>query len=80
MAKLPKLEISWAFRYPNEETYDTTYELEQAKEFLFDPAVLAFVDGQLINSYDELIHLVADDEYKGKEVLKVILIRRGVGG
>ena len=76
MSKLPKLEVSWSFRQPSEEPYD----LEQAKEFLFDPGVLAFVDGQPINGYDELVQLAAQDKYKDKEVLKVILIRRGVCG
>ena len=76
MPKLPKLEVVWSFRDPREETYD----LEQAKEFLFDPGILAFVDGQLVNSYDDLVQLAAQDQYKDREVLKVILIRRGVGG
>jgi hypothetical protein len=78
MSKLPKLKIKFRFGYPGEDIC----ELEQAK-YRFDfggGRVLVVVEGQLMNSYDELVQLAAQDDYKDKEFLEVLLLPAVVGG
>ena len=71
MSKLPKIKVVQPFRYPSEEIHD----LEQAKYFLFSygPSVFIVVEGQVINSYDELVLLAAQDCHKDKEFLEVFV-------
>ncbi len=72
---MPKLKIKF-FGYPNEEVY----ELEQIKNNLnFDEAVF-MVEGQRVQSYDKLVQLAAQDEYKDKEFLEIMLIPLFEGG
>ena len=61
MVDLPKLKIkrSWD---PTEEIRD----LKQAKYSLFahGPDMLILVEGQCIGSYEELVHLASQEDYK----------------
>ena len=69
MPKLPKLKIISTLRY-NEEICD----LEQAKDILFRPSGIlthVVIEGQLIQSYENLVQLASQDQYKDKEFLEV---------
>jgi hypothetical protein len=78
MLELPKLKLKKPFGYPFEEVRD----FEQAKYFLFSygNSALVVVEGQVINSYEELVHLAAQDSYKDKESLEVLLLPTVIGG
>lgn len=54
MSELPELRVKWwSLGSPDVET---TCNLEQAKEIVFGnrPAVLVFLEGEMVNSYEEL--------------------------
>jgi hypothetical protein len=53
-------------------------ELEQAKHLNYKEIVL--VDGRRVRSYDELMQLVTQDNYKTKEFIEVVLIPSIAGG
>ena len=78
MSKLPRLKINWQEGSQSDETY----ELDRVKELIFDqgPGVLVFVEGQLINSHEELVQLVAQERYQNREWLWVFLVPRTIGG
>jgi len=75
---LPKLRIKLPYVNVSEEFCD----LEQAKHrFNYgNEAFLIVVDGQLINSYEELLQLAELDCYKDKEFLDVLLLPIAGGG
>jgi|WetSurMetagenome_2_1015567.scaffolds.fasta_scaffold945678_2 hypothetical protein len=76
MSPLPKLKIKLPVGYPGEDVCD----LEQAKYRLnFDTGVI-MVEGQTVHSYDELMHLVTQNNYKNKEFLEVVLLQIIEGG
>jgi len=78
MAKLPKLKIKrpiW-YGYPVEEIHD----FEQAQYFLFSTFTFVVVEGQVVNSYEELVQLAAQDSYKDKEFIEVDLRYDMIGG
>ncbi len=70
MPKLPKLKVRRSWN-PVEETHD----LEQARNLLFNRGtdMLVIVEGQMVNSYEELVQLAAQDAYKDKESLEVVM-------
>ena len=70
MPKLPKLKVKRTWN-PVEETHD----LEQARNLLFNRGtdMLVIVEGQMVNSYEELVQLAAQDAYKDKESLEVVM-------
>lgn len=77
MSKLPKLKVHIPFGYPNEDIC----ELEQARYRLsYGAGVVVMVEGQVVNSYDELIQLAAQDIYRDREFLEVVLIVDLVAG
>ena len=78
MSNLPKLKLKKSFGYPFEEIRD----LEQARYFLFsyDTDAVIVVEGQIINSYEELLKLATQDQYKDKEYLEASLLPAVVGG
>ncbi len=80
MSKLPKLKVrSLLYGEPREET--EIDDLEQVKShFAADSNTIVVVEGRILNSYDELIRLVAQDEYKDKELLEVMLLPLIGGG
>ena len=69
MSKLPKLQVKRTFGYPLEETRD----FEQAKYFPFCQHIIIMVENQVINSYEELVQLVAQAPYKDQESLEVVM-------
>ena len=70
MPKLPKLKVRRTWN-PVEETHD----LEQARHLLFSRGtdMLVIVEGQMVNSYEELVQLATQDAYKDKESLEVVM-------
>jgi len=76
MSQLPKLKI----KLPLGSLSEDVCELEQAKYRLnFDDGVL-LVEGQTVHSYDELVQLANQDNYKNKEFLEVVLLQVIEGG
>ncbi len=78
MPELPKLKVTtWRCGYRCEEIRD----LEKAREFLnFDPTFVVTVEGKVLSGYDELVRLAAQDSYKDKEFLEVVLLPLLGGG
>ena len=81
MAKIEKLAIHGGdpvkktpFGYTEEETYD----FEQARKFTYGQGSFVMVDGQVINSYEELVQLAARESYRDHEFLEVMILYRGV--
>jgi len=81
MPKLPKLKLTMPHSYPEKELIrDMTKE-----EFnrLMGICEMLVVEGKVINSYDELVKLSAQDCYKDKKLLegrvfgKIIPLRGG---
>ncbi len=71
MSKLPKLKIKLLFG----DTGEDIYELEQAKyRFTYGQEGMVVVEGQVVNSYEELVQLASRDDYKDKEFLEVELL------
>ncbi len=71
MSKLPKLKVKKTpFGYSEEETYD----FEQAKNFSYGQGSFVMVEGQVVNSYEELVQLAKQGNYKDSEFLEVILV------
>ncbi|MBI4286111.1 MAG: hypothetical protein HY670_09515 [Chloroflexi bacterium] len=80
MPELPKLRVRWCFAFSKEEA---VYDLAQAESSLpFDPnmATSVVVEGQWVGSYAKLIEMVAQEPYKGKEFLDVMLVPYISGG
>jgi hypothetical protein len=78
MPVLPKLKITKSWE-PSQEVQD----LEQARDFLFarGSAIIVLVEGRSIISYEELVQLARSEEYKGRELLEVVMIPASpVGG
>ena len=80
MSNLPKLKVKWWSLGSQEE--ETTCDFEQAKDIVFGNRMwaVALAEGQVINSYEELVQLAAQDQHKDKEVLNVMLIVPAIGG
>ncbi len=70
MSESPKLRVKRSWN-PVEETYD----LEQARHLLFNRGsdMLVIVEGQMVNSYEELVQLAAQAPYKDQESLEVVM-------
>jgi len=79
MAESPKLKVKWFLESFKEETID----LEHAKYRLplGPPHTLSvMLDGQRINSYDELVQIANQEGYKDKEFLEVVVLTPRGGG
>jgi hypothetical protein len=75
IAGSPELKIKY-FGFPNEDICN----LDQAG-YLFDIRnMLVLVDGQRIGSYTDLLHLIAQDRYKDKQNIEVVLLPAIAGG
>ncbi len=75
MSRLPKLKVKMHIGHSSEEISD----FEQGRYLPFSDHVLILVEGQVINSYEELVQLVAQDCYKDKESLEVV-VTSAIGG
>ena len=78
MSKLPKLKVQSLFGSGNE---PDICDLEQAKNrFDYGSETIVLVEGQVVNSQEELIELASQDQYKDKEFLEVVLLPFIIGG
>ena len=78
MSKLPKLKVQSPFESGNE---GDICDLEQAKRrFDYGSESVVLVDGQVANSYEELIQIATQKRYKDKEFLEVVLLPLIAGG
>lgn len=78
MSKLPKLKVQSPFGSGNEADI---CDLEQAKNrFDYGYETMVLVEGQLVNSHEELVKLATREEYKDKEFLEVVLLPYIAGG
>ena len=80
MSKLPKIKIKWwALELKKEETFDSP---EQVKDLLFNNRERAHIvaEGQVINSYEELVNMMTQDQYKYKETLNIIVFSSAISG
>jgi len=76
MTGLPKLKVKTIRELePVEEVRD----FEQGR-YLFVSDALILIEGLRINSYDELVQLAAQDEYRNREFLEVVLLPLEVAG
>jgi hypothetical protein len=74
---LPKIKLKLLpADYPAEEVF----ELDQAKSRLNFEGGLILVDGLRVQSYEELVRLVAGREYRDREVIEVVGIMPIAGG
>lgn len=80
LSKLPKLKVKWWSLGCAEE--ETTCDFEQAKDIVFgkNTTTLVFAEGEMIDSYEELAQLAAQNQHKAKETLNVTLLVAGIGG
>jgi hypothetical protein len=79
MTNLPKLKIKLPFGDPSEEVC----ELEQAKYRFFSTSgmMVLVIDGQGLQSYEELVQLAARDMYKDREFIHAeLLVELATGG
>ena len=80
MSKLPKLKLKMT------DGHEEIHDLEEAKNIYpdwrfnhgFETTVL--VEGQAVNSYEELVQLATQDKYKDKKFLEVVLLSFIGGG
>jgi hypothetical protein len=80
LPKLPKLRVTYTI---GRATVERVVELEQAKAFAYgshgaQPRVV--VEGQAVNSDQELYRLATEEVYEGKEYLEVVLRIPLLGG
>lgn len=73
MSELPKLKVKMIPGYPSEEVRD----LEQVEDLPFLD-VLVFAEGYRINSYEELVQLAAQDNYKARKFIEVVVLSVGI--
>lgn len=76
MSKLPKLKVKKEAWKNESEIQD----FEQAKDFPFGAEIIIVVEGQQINSYEELLKLVQQDRFNNKRILEVIFLPMITGG
>ena len=76
LSNLPKLRME----PPNNGDTEATYDLQQAKTNLFNYGALVMVEGQLVQSYDELVRLAEHEHYRNKEFLNARVLPMVGGG
>jgi hypothetical protein len=67
MARLPKIIV----KLPSGDTKEYVCDLEQAGEYLDFKQGGFLVEGQGIQSYEELVNLASQDKFKNKEYLVI---------
>ena len=74
-------EIEHRFRYGDEVQIGPPGQVAQAKyRFSYGGDVLVMVEGNLVRSYEELVQLASQDEYRDRELLEVELLPMAVVG
>jgi hypothetical protein len=76
MSRLPKIRI----KLPSGNPGEYIYELEQARDFLNFREGVFVIDGQGVQSYDDLVRIATQDKYKDKEIIDIVLLHLIDGG
>ena len=76
MTAMPRLIVQGI----NSDIKGESIELEQARDFPYDSYILIAVEGVVVHSYQELLHLASREPYRSKEFLKVELFGILSGG
>jgi len=81
MSKLPKLKIKAPFAGLNGSVCELE-DFEHRFNYLDYRSSLVFivVEGKVIRSYEELLHLAEQDPYRNKEFLEVRIVLSVMGG
>ena len=80
MSNLPKLKVKWWSLAGEGE--ETICDFEQAEDIVFSKGTwgIAFAEGEMVRSYEELVQLAAQDQHKDKGMLNVTLLVPEIGG
>ncbi len=76
MSDYPKLKVSglgW-------DTSGKLIDLEQSRYFPFSQDLIITVDGQVVNSYDDIVHIASAGSGSNKPYLEVVFLPVIVGG
>jgi hypothetical protein len=76
MSRPPKIKV----KLPSGNPSEYLVELEQAREFLNFSEGVFTVEGQGIQSFDELVLIAGQEKYRDKEFIEVTLLQPIVGG
>ena len=72
MSSLPKLKVQSLLE---SDSKSDIYDLEQAKNhFDYESETIVLVEGQVVNSHEELVRLSTQEQYKDREFLEVVLL------
>ena len=74
MSKLPKLKLTM----PN--GHEEIRDIKEDDSIYSNWTMLVLAGGQVVNSYEELVQLASQDQYKDKEFLEVTIIPFIEGG
>ena len=78
MSKLPKLKVQSLFESGGD---SGICDIEQTKHrFVYGTETIVMVEGQVVNSHEELVQLANQESYKDKEFLEVVLLPFIIGG
>lgn len=78
MSSLPKLKVKSLLEF---EDKTDICDLEQAKNrFEYGSETIILVEGEVVNSHEELVQLANRDQYQNTELLEVVLLPFIVGG
>lgn len=76
MTELPKLKVKKEAWKDESEIQD----FEEAKDFPFSAEIIVVVEGQQVNSYDDLLKLVQQERFKNRQFLEVLFLPMITGG
>lgn len=73
---MPKIKIQLSPGYPVEDAF----EIEEAQSRLNFKSGIVLVEGQRVNSYEDLVRLARQDKYKNREFIEVTVVLYISGG
>ena len=76
MGNFPQLKVKGLGRSGSEDIRD----FEQARHLPFGHGIMIVVEGQVVRSYEALVHFASKDNYKDKEFLEVKILPLLGGG
>ena len=79
-ADFPKLKVKWWTLGTQDK--EITCDFEQAKDTVFGKksAGIAFCEGMLIRSYEDLVEVASQKQHKDKKVLNITLVVAALEG
>jgi hypothetical protein len=76
MEKLPRLKINGLGWDQDKDLHD----LNEARYFAFNEDLIVTLEGQVVNSFEEIETLAESQKYRGKEYLEIVFLPVIVGG